>query len=262
MAAEKTYESVPNPRITVSNLVGKVIVKGWDRNEVHAVYTVASPRVEVDAEQMPASGQAEKIHFTTRAVDPRAVGQNTDADYTLEVPVGSNLDINDPEGSISIEGLRGDVWVESVGAPVSAADISGHLAVRSVGGNIEVTRASGRVELVSINGDLRVLSPATTALRGETTKGQILYEGNFLPSGNYVLSSYSGDVNVVCPPSDSLEVRAQTVRGKLDNELKLSRSKKHHAPLYGNSLMGFSNTGMATVELNSYSGNIHISPQK
>jgi hypothetical protein len=257
---DKTYPSTSSPRITVSNLAGKVTVKGWDKNQVHAVCTSVSPHVEVDTDAMPAHGDAQTIHFATHVLDPQPGAQDATADYTLEIPAGSSLEVQDPEGSVTIEGLRGDVWVESVGAPVSVADVAGHLAVRSVGGAIEVTRPSGRVELFSVTGDLRLLSPASSQVRAETTSGHIFYRGDFAPSGDYVLSSYRGDVDVLCPSTASFQLRARTVRGKpdVDPALRLNRPEHHMPQGYGSAIFGFRNSGAATVELRSYSGNIHV----
>ena len=99
-------------------------------------------------------------------------------------------------------------------------------------------------------------------MRGRTTSGKINYEGDFAPGGDYVLSSYSGDMNVACPTSASFELRAKTVKGKLDNAFAITSRRESASPmLSANSLVGVRNTGRARVELTSFSGTIHIRPQ-
>lgn len=263
---EKTllFQSSSSPHITLSNQSGQVIVKGWDKPQVRATCSTGSPQVKVDAEPIPATGAAEKIHFETHILDPILTGQNEDADYTLDVPTESSLEIRNRQGHVQIESLSGDAWVESVGGSITVVDPSGHLAVRTVGGNIEILRASGRVEASSITGNLHIVAPTSAKLRGNTTSGRIIYEGEFVPGGEYVLSEYSGDMDILCSPAASFELNAKSVRGKVftDHELTLVPGHRSPYPPSGaNSLFGTHNTGAATVELTSFSGNIHIRPR-
>jgi hypothetical protein len=260
----KTIESTPAPRISLTNLMGKVMVRGWDKSQVHVEYTVFSPRVEVDTELLPPTGAADKVRFTTHVLDPLVSGSEQAADYTLDVPMGASLEIRNPQGSVQLEKLQeADAAVEAVGGRITVSDFSGHLAVRSVGGDIEILRPSGRVEAYSITGNLHFVSAATAKLRASTTSGHILYEGDFMPGGDYMLSAYSGDMDIVSPPSASFELRAKTVRGKLENSLHLIPKRRPPSPLYsGNSLLGTHNAGKATVELTSFSGTIRVRPQQ
>jgi len=257
---EKTFEAEPNARITITNMTGQVLVRGWDKARVHVVYAVVSPRVEVDTEVIPPSGTADKIHFATHLLYPLLSGKDQTADYSLDVPMGTNLEIRNPQGSVRIEKFQGDdASVESVGGAILVSDFTGHLFLRSVGGNIEVIRASGRVEAYSITGDLHIVSPTTSKLRGMTTSGRILFEGDFPDGGDYSLSTYSGDMEILCPPSASFELSAKTARGKLENEMPMTIRHRSATPLSSaNSLFGTHLTGKATVSLQSFTGTIRI----
>ena len=258
--SEKTFETTPSPRVTVSNMTGQILVRGWDKPQVHILCTVISPRVEVDSEVLPPNELADKIHFSTHLLDPLTVGKDQTADYSLDVPMGSSLEIRNPQGSVRIEKLQSDdTSVETVGGAILISDFSGHLFVRSIGGNIDVTRASGRVEAYSITGDLHFVSPETSKLRATTTSGRILFEGDFADGGDYSLSAYSGDMDIVCPRSASFELSAKTVRGKLENEMPMTIRHQPATPLSSaNSLFGTHLTGKATVSLKSFSGTIRI----
>jgi len=257
--AEKTFKTTPNPRISLSNLSGQVTIRGWSRTQIHAVYTTASPRVEVDTTIVPEAEPVEKIHFDTHVLDPLTTGKDQDTDYTMEVPFGSTLEVANRQGGVTIENLQGEASVESVGSSVLVRDIAGHLAVRSVGGDIEVLRPAGRVEASSITGNLHFVSASGSQLRGITTSGKILYEGDLAPGGDYELSSYSGDIDMLCPASSSFELNAKTVRGRVDNALAIT--PRRHSPSAGNGLFGTHNTGNANVEVKSFSGTIRIRPQ-
>ena len=259
---EKTFDTTREPRISLSNLKGHVLVRGWDKAQVHVVYTVASPRVEVDSEILPSNGPADKVRFETHLLDLSLPSSEQGVDYTLDIPAGASLEIRNPQGGIRVEGMQADAAVQSVGGDISIRDYSGHLSVRSIAGDIEVIRPSGSVEAVSITGNLRFVSPTTSRLHGNTTSGRILFEGDFMEHGDYSLSAYSGDVDVVCPPSASYELSAKTLKGKVLNTMPMTHRREPASPLgSSNSLLGTHNTGKATVELTSFSGNIRIRPQ-
>jgi hypothetical protein len=260
---EKSFDSTREPRISLNNLKGHVLVRGWDKAQVHLIYTSGSPRVEVDCESFPPSGPADKLHFETHLLDPSLPADQQSADYTMEVPAGASLEIRNPQGRIRVEGMQADASLESVSGDISVRDYSGHLSAHSVAGDVEIIRPAGTVEAYTITGSLHFVSPATTKLHGSTTSGRIVYEGDFMDRGDYILSAYSGDVSVLCPPSASYELRAKTLRGKLVNAMPMTRRRESASPVgAANSLLATHNTGRATLEITSFSGNISIQPRE
>ena len=261
--SEKNIVTTATPRVSISNLSGTVMVKGWDRLEVHVAYTIVSSKVAVDTEQVPMKGPADKVHFTSYVVDRSESVPNPVVDYVVQVPSGASLEIHDPQGKVRINSVKGDTSVDSLGGSISVVDSAGHLSIRSVGGNIEVVRSSGRVEAYSINGNLHFVNPISNRLRGTTTSGTIVYEGDFAPGGDYILSDYSGNITVLCPSTASFELDAKTVRGKLDNKFQMvprGPAARSFLPP-GNSIFGTQGSGQATLEVTSFSGTIHIRPQ-
>jgi DUF4097 and DUF4098 domain-containing protein YvlB len=83
-----------------------------------------------------------------------------------------------------------------------------------------------------------------------------------MPAGEYILSTYSGDIEVALPPAASFDLTAKTVKGKVDNTFSLT-PKRHAAPSFstGYSLLGTHSTGNASVELTSFSGRIRVHQQ-
>lgn len=256
---EKTIETTATPRIMITNTGGKVVVKAWNRSQVHVRYTPSAPQVAVDIDLLPKPGPVDMVHFTTYDVNDSEAGLTYTVDYTLEVPIRSSLQIRNPRGTVEVDSVRGDTSVNSLGGDILVIGSGGHLSVRSVGGNIEVIRPSGRVEAYTINGNLHFVDPTSTQLHGTTTSGNIVYEGDFAPGGDYVLSDYSGNMDIICPPTASFELNAKTVRGKVDNSFPLV-SRHSSPPLFSsaNSLFGTYSTGEATLELTSFSGTIQI----
>jgi DUF4097 and DUF4098 domain-containing protein YvlB len=253
-----------NAHIAIRNASGQVVVRSWDRPQVHLIWTPSASGIDLDIEQLPASGAADRIRLTTEAGNGHMTNVQGPADLTVEVPPSASLDIRNPEGSVLVRGLQGAVSIATVGGTISVLETAEHLSVSSLSGDIGIIRASGRVEATSISGTLRFVLPTSLHIRGNTTSGAISYEGDLLPGADYDLSTYSGDIDILCPVSASFELRANTVKGKVVPDRRLALTTKRRAPSFpykGTSLFATQNAGSATVEARSYSGSIRIRGQ-
>ena len=260
---EKTFDTTSAPHIGLSNFMGHVVVKGWDRPQVHAVYETGSPQTIIDIDQLPSRGPAEKIHFTTRVSSSQTSGENKTVFYTLEVPMGASIEIRNPEGRVDIDRLQGDATVDSVGGIISVIDVSGRLVVSSIAGDIEIIRPSGYVDATSICGDIHFISPTGSSIKAHNTSGKISYEGDFATGGEYSFASYSGDIDLFVPPSASFELDKNTGRGKFISDiLPAHRPKSSSVPSGAHTFLGSNISSTAAVKLSSFSGNIHIHRQR
>jgi putative adhesin len=260
---EKTFDTTSAPRIGLSNFMGHVVVKGWDKPQVHAIYETGSPQTIIDIDQLPARGPAEKVHFTTRVSTSQAGSGDKTVSYILEVPIGASLEIRNPEGKVEIDKLQGDATVDSVGGIISVTDVSGRLMVSSIAGNIEIIRPSGYVEATSICGDIHFISPTGSSIKAHNTSGKISFEGDFATGGEYSFASYSGDIDLFVPPSASFELNKNTSRGKFISEiLPAHRPKSSSLPAGSHTFLGSNVSSTAAVKLSSFSGNIHIHSQR
>jgi hypothetical protein len=259
---EKTFDTTATPHIGLSNFMGHVVVKGWDKPQVHAVYTTGSPQTTIDIDQLPTHGPAEKVHFTTHVSNAQASGEDRTVFYTLEVPLGSNIEIRNPEGRVEIEKLQGDTTVDSLGGNISISDVSGRLVVSSIGGDIDIIRPSGHVEATSICGNIHFISPTSSALKVHNTSGKIMFEGDFVTGGDYSFTSYSGDIDLFLPSNASFELNKNSGRGKFVSEIPpTSRPRSSSVSPVSHTFLGSNISSTAAVKLNSFSGNIHIHRQ-
>src|SRR5207249_11982900 len=78
---ERTIETSANPLISLSNVTGRVTVKGWNETRVHMESTTASLQLEVDVEAIPPKGQPAKNQYTTPTLDSQMTGC-TNTDYS------------------------------------------------------------------------------------------------------------------------------------------------------------------------------------
>ena len=121
-------------------------------------------------------------------------------------------------------------------------------------------RCAGRIEASSISGNFRLLDLRSYHVWAQTSSGNILFNGEFLPNGTYSLKNYSGVIEVRFSPGDSFDLSATSLKGKVNNEAKLTPSAhQHHSlPKWGNALFGTFNEGRAKIEMTSFDGTINI----
>jgi DUF4097 and DUF4098 domain-containing protein YvlB len=243
-----------HPVITIHNPNGTITVRAWTKSEVMVVANRATSQVEVDCEQ-----NQNRIDVLTRQVSGSASPDDLRADYEISVPEDAELEIHDDSGGVNVSNVLGDMNVETIGAGVDLEDAAGYLTVKTVGGSFQCVRCAGRVEVSSISGSFRLIDMRSYNVRAQTSTGNILFTGAFLPNASYRLKNYSGVIEVRFSPADSFDLSATSLKGKVRNEAKLKLSSHHHfLPKFGNALFGALNSGRAKVELSSFDGTINI----
>jgi DUF4097 and DUF4098 domain-containing protein YvlB len=252
---EKHFKVEARPVITLHNPSGAVTVKAWTKSEVMVVAARANDGVEVDATQT-----GNRVDIMTHPVSGSVASDDLRADFEIRVPEDAELQIHDDSGAVSVNSVLGDMNVETVGAGVDLADAAGYLTVKTIDGPFQCVRCAGRIEVSSISGNFRLTDLHSYQVRAQTSKGNILFSGEFLPNGMYELKNYSGVIEVRFSPGDSFDLSATSVRGKVNNEAKLTppTHPQHFYSKFNTSLFGSFNSGRAKVELSSFDGTINI----
>ncbi|HEV3481339.1 MAG TPA: DUF4097 family beta strand repeat-containing protein, partial [Candidatus Acidoferrales bacterium] len=200
-----------------------------------------------------------RVDILTRQVSESASPESTRADYEISVPEDAELQIHDDSGGVNVSNVLGDMNVETIAADVDMADVAGYLTVKTVGGSFQCARCAGRLEVSSITGSFRLIDLRSMYVRAQTSEGNILFTGQFLPNSTYRLKNYNGVIEVRFSPEDSFDLSATSLKGKVNNEAKLVPPSHHRfIPRFGNGLFGSYNSGRAMVELSSFDGTINI----
>ena len=251
---QRHFKVDARPVVTIHNPNGTITVRAWTKSEVMLVATRATDQVVVDAEQT-----GNRVDILTRQVAESASPESTRADYEISVPEDAELQIHDDSGGVNVSNVLGDMNVETIAADVDMADVAGYLTVKTVGGSFQCARCAGRLEVSSITGNFRLIDLRSTYVRAQTSDGNILFTGQFLPNSTYRLKNYNGVIEVRFSPEDSFDLSANSLKGKVHNEAKLVPPSHHHfIPRFGNALFGSYNSGRAMVELSSFDGTINI----
>jgi DUF4097 and DUF4098 domain-containing protein YvlB len=251
---ERHFKVEAHPVITIHNPNGTVTVRAWTKSDVMVVAKRATSEVEVDAEQT-----GNRVDVQTRQVADTASPDDLRTDFEISVPEDAELQIHNDSGGVNVSNVLGDMNVETIAAGVDLEDTAGYLTVKTVGGAFQCLRCAGRLEVTSISGNFKLIDLKSVYVRAQTSEGNILFNGSFLPNATYVLKNYSGAIEVRFSPGDSFDLSATSLKGKVHNEANLTPSSHHHfVPRFGNALFGSYNSGRARVELNSFDGTINI----
>jgi DUF4097 and DUF4098 domain-containing protein YvlB len=251
---EKHFKVDAHSVVNIHNPNGTVTVRAWTKSEVMIVANRAADQVDIEIEQT-----GNRVDIMSHPLQENTPAAELRADYEISVPQDAELQIHDDTGGVKVSNVLGDMNVETIGAGVDLQDSSGYLTVKTVDGPFQCTRCSGRIEVASISGNLRFVDVHSPYVRAQTSNGNVLFNGEFLPNGTYRLKNYSGVIEVRFSPSDSFDLSASSLKGKVNNEARLDPPSHHHfLPKFGNALFGTFNSGRAKVEISSFNGTINI----
>jgi DUF4097 and DUF4098 domain-containing protein YvlB len=259
---EKHFAVTGRPVVTIQNAGnGRIEVKSWKNPEVVIAANHVSDKITVEMEQA-----ASRIALTTAILDRNARPAELEINFDITVPEETELEIHTTNmGTIYVEQVYGDMTLESVAGDVHLKEVSGYIIVKTVGGSLVCTQCAGKLNFTSISGSAQFLQPQLSNLNVVTTKGNILYDGDFLHSGLYTMKSGMGLVEVRFSGNDSFDLKAQTTTGTVDMDAQAknflkpdTHGLKRFSSKLAKSLTGSVNAGLAQVNLSSFSGTIRI----
>jgi DUF4097 and DUF4098 domain-containing protein YvlB len=257
--------------VNVVNASGSVILHPNTGQFVAVNATKHSNKVELDCESSPGNMRVEVRTHALPQQKPSA--DEAKVDYEISVPdgvtvsvrtstapitvdssgphdpfkgTGSDLTLTSDTGAITLRDIhKSSVRVHSVAAPVSVTNVNG--------GHLEITDSGGNVQMVNVN------VPRATV---NTIKGDISYQGDVAGGGAYRFITHSGAIDVSLPANASLDLIEHSVSGSVENDYPFKeKDHKIFIPTPGRSFAGTSNSGLSSVELQSFSGRIRVKKQ-
>jgi len=247
----------PKAGITVNNPYGSISVKPSSGNAVVVSAVLSSDKVEIDSDQV-----GNRVEIQSHLL-PGANEQSGHVDYEILVPADASVSLHSTTGPLRAERLHGDMTLEGAAALVDVRDITNaHVHVKTLNGPVTLTNViEGHVEVDSLSGAItlnRVTGPLVQVI---STSGGINYTGDFGDSGEYRLTSHSGDIEATVPDTTSADVSASSVRGEVHDDIPL-QPKAHTSFILrqGSAFVGTMGRAAvsSTVVLRSFSGKIHL----
>jgi DUF4097 and DUF4098 domain-containing protein YvlB len=243
--------------VSVNNPYGSISVRPSPGNTVVIDAILHSDKVEVDNNQ-----NGNRVEVQSHLL-PGADSISGRVDYEILVPSDASVTLHSSTGPLRAERLHGDVTLEGAAAAVDVRDVSdAHVHVKTVNGPVTLTNVQdGHVEVDSLSGEVTLDQVNGPLVQVVSTSGKINYIGDFGKSGEYRLTSHSGDIEATVPEGTSADVMARSVRGEVHDDIPL-QPKPHtwFAIEQGRAFMGTMGRAAAssTVVLRSFSGKIHL----
>lgn len=197
-------------RVEVSNVSGAVLVRGWDRPEVHVTGRLGEGTEELRFERL-----GDRIVVEVRL--PRRGRRDVEpTNLEVSVPKASTVEIDTVEAEITVLALEGrlrahsvsgDLEIEAAGRELELESVSGDvrlegagqdgvLRLSSVSGDVRAEAVSGDVEAESVSGDLALRLGTTRRLEATSTSGRLEIHTALAENARVELESVSGDVEL------------------------------------------------------------------
>ncbi|CAH0244433.1 DUF4097 family beta strand repeat-containing protein [Stenotrophomonas lactitubi] len=254
-------------RIELSNIAGKVTVRGWDRNDVQLTGTLS------DGLQLRQEKSANRVRWEIEY--PRR-GNSGGATLTLNVPrsvelllstVSADQDISGVDvrrlqadtvsGSLSASGRSGDSKLNTVSGNVTARLQTARLDVNTVSGRIEAGGGvSGEIGAQTVSGRVGVDAGRIQRLVVETVSGGIDLSATALaPGGRINVESVSASVSLRLPRTVSAQLSVNSFSGSINSD-----AGKVERPRYGpgSSLDARLGSGDGDIRVQSHSGSVQV----
>jgi len=254
-------------RIELSNVAGKVTVRGWDRNDVQLTGTLS------DGLQLRQEKSANRVRWEIEY--PRR-GNNGGATLTLNVPrsvelllstVSADQDISGVDvrrlqadtvsGNLAAAGRSGDSVLNTVSGNVTARLQTPRLDVNTVSGRIEAGwGVSGEIGAQTVSGRVGVDAGRIQRLVVETVSGGIDLSATALaPGGRINVESVSASVSLRLPRTVSAQLSVNSFSGSINSD-----AGKVERPRYGpgSSLDARLGSGDGDIRVQSHSGSVQV----
>lgn len=256
---ERHFAVKGRPVVMIQNVAnGRIEVKSWKNPEVVVSASQPSNKIGLEMEQAD-----NRIDVTASVIDASAQDSDLSENIQLTVPEETELQIKSQSGLIYVEQVLGDMTLESVAGDIHLKEVSGYIIVKTTGGTLICTLCGGKLKFDSVSGSAQVLQPSLTNVTLYTSFGNILFDGDFIRTGIYSMKSGRGLVEVRFASTDSFDLNALTTSGTVDNRAEAflkpdSHGIKRSAVKYARGFFGTVGSGLAKVELSSFSGTIRI----
>jgi DUF4097 and DUF4098 domain-containing protein YvlB len=260
---DQTVNVTKGTKLDINNFAGDVAVKTWDRDAVR-VQVTHSDRETVEIK--PADQLLTIRSRSVRGGRPRSL------DYAITVPKWMAISVNGTYVDANLEGVGGDVAVETTNGDIKVSGGSGFVSLKSVQGEITLEKARGRVEVRAVNEGIR-LADINGDLSAESTNGSIIldridsanvdlysvngnisYDGPIKDKGLYRLTTHNGLIAIAVPERVNAVLRVRTYNGSFRSTFPVKTDDENQRKRFTVTL----GNGSAHLELESFGGTIAL----
>ncbi len=222
--------------VEIYNIAGTVRVTGWDRDEVRVRGTLGEGVERLAFEDDHDDVEIRVVVPRERRRDPAL--QVGESHLEVMVPRRASIDVETLAAAIDVDGVTGEVHMESSAGGVTYNGASISIEAGSAGGDISVqSSASGaRVEVEGVAGAVFVevvdATVSATTLTGglriiggtirdgdfESVSGAIYFEGGIRSGAEIDFENFNGDIELLLPAETSAAFDISSFSGSIETE--------------------------------------------
>jgi len=217
--ARQTFATSATPHVSVDNVSGNITVTGWNQPRVQ-IDIVKYGAVQSDLANTEIVIDHSDTDVSIKTQYPSQVhARGGEVYYTLHIPSGSQLSLENVSGAESVTGVTGKLDAHTVSGKISADSL-------------------------------------TTDAKAETTSGAVELAFAKAPqNGAITAKTVSGRVSVTVPANISARVDASSVSGGFTSDFPDVHAKKQDV---GSKASGTIGSGGTTINMETVSGAIEL----
>ncbi|OEZ01918.1 MULTISPECIES: DUF4097 family beta strand repeat-containing protein [Stenotrophomonas] len=253
-------------RVELSNIAGKVTVRGWDRNEVALSGSLA------DGLRLQQDKSANRVRW--EVIYPRN-GNSGGATLELRVPrsvevqlgtVSADIDVaevdlrrlqaNAVSGDVAASGRSGETNLASVSGSIRSQVQTPRLELRAVSGSIQAGGGAGDVSVGTVSGNITLDAAKVQRLAAEAVSGSLkVGAAGLAPGGKVTLETVSGSISLSLPAQVSARLAVKTFSGDISSPVG-QVERPRYGP--GRSLDARLGGGDGDISINAHSGSVKV----
>ena len=165
----KSFPVSGAPRVNITTFDGHVTVRGWDKAEVTYNATKRADTEEA-LKQIYIQGDQQGQAISINAKNDHH--HNGTVNLEVFVPKQSSLHVSSGDGSVSVDGVSGEITLRSGDGTIEVANSGGQLQVNTGDGAIQISKFDGQVDARTGDGAI-ALDGNFNALSAKTGDGEI-----------------------------------------------------------------------------------------
>jgi len=221
VAKDSIDSAGPKPRVRLANAAGQVRVEGVEGSRS---VEYEATRYAMAADPAAAKQRASEVPVDISREDSMIViesdgGDDTGADYTLQIPTGGSVEVESEAGDVEVSGISGNVTVGAEAGDVRVRNVGGDVRVEAPRGDVsvgDVNTDTGSANLEVGSGDISLEDLILGTLEASVEAGDVSLSGRF--SGGGRVSVQTGDIIARLPPEDTRDLTLETRVGSVLRE--------------------------------------------
>jgi DUF4097 and DUF4098 domain-containing protein YvlB len=185
----KSFPVAGMARVNIATYDGNVAVHGWDKAEVKYIATKSGgDEQEVKAVHIEAEQQGSEVSIIATTDEVR----QGSASFEVFVPRNASVHVSSDDGSLSLQGVSGELTLRTDDGSVEVSDSKGQLKANTGDGSIQVSNFDGQADARTGDGSIS-LDGRFTSLSARTGDGSISL--SVAPDSNFTIETNTEEVN-------------------------------------------------------------------